>query len=106
MFEGSPAEAIRAFPQNINVGATMALAALVGRRGRAARRPPTMTVRIVADPTLRMNVHELDVEGDCGRLNAKMESRPSSTNPKTSEIAVRSALASLRQLFEPVRIGT
>ena len=100
IFEGSPQQAIRAFPQNTNVAATMLLAALTGRRRVAAR------VRVVADPTITRNIHELEIEGDCGRLQCRMESRPSALNPKTSEIAVRSALATLRQLFDPVRIGT
>jgi len=97
LFDGSPRDAIRAFPQNANIAATMFLAC--GAKSQAAR------VRVVADPALTRNIHELDIEGDCGRIRVQIESRPSS-NPKTSELAVRSALAALRQLFEPVRIGT
>ncbi len=110
LFEGSPDEAVSAFPQNINVGATMMLASLLpaGRPPRAGgvKRLPPATIRIIADPALRMNVHELEVEGDCGRVRCRVESKPSATNPKTSEIAVRSALATLSQLFAPIRIGT
>ena len=100
IFEGSPQEAIRLFPQNINVAATMTLASRVLQ----ARRVPT-TVRIVADPTVRHNVHELEVESDAGRMVCRMESRPS-VNPKTSEMAIRSAIATVAQLFQPVRVGT
>lgn len=116
LFQGSPAEAIKAFPQNTNVAATMALAALIPSRRatpptrRNGRPRPmrriTTTVRVIADPTIHLNVHELDVEGDCGRLQCRVESRPSETNPKTSELAIRSALATVQQLFEPIRIGT
>lgn len=105
VFEGSPAETVKAFPQNTNVAATVALACRGSRRLRRGQ-PPIPTVRVVADPALRVNVHELEVESDCGRLSVKIENRPSTTNPKTSELAIRSALATLRQMFESVRVGT
>jgi aspartate dehydrogenase len=105
LFRGSPEEAIKAFPQNVNVAATLALAA-GGGMGSSPRRRPRITVRVVADPTIHVNVHEVDVQGDCGRLNVRVESRPSATNPKTSELAIRSALATLNQLLTSVRIGT
>ncbi len=104
IFEGTPAEAIRAFPQNTNVSATMAMAYLL-THDSAAPDIATMAVRVVADPTISVNVHELEVEGDCGRIMCRLENRPSA-NPKTSELAIRSAVATLRQFFEPIRIGT
>ncbi len=95
LFDGSPQQAIRAFPQNANVAATLALA--LGPRGRAR-------IRIIADPSLRTNVHELEVEGAAGRLQCRVESRPSA-NPKTSELAVYSAQLAVRRLLDPVVIG-
>ncbi len=97
IFEGSARAVVEAFPQNTNVAAALTLAS-----GVSAQRT---RVRVVADPSLRMNVHELDVESDCGRIHCRIESRASS-NPKTSELAVRSAVASLRRLFDAVAIGT
>ena len=97
IFEGSARQAIAAFPQNTNVAAALALAA--GRRG------PSLRVRVVADPALRRNVHEIVVEGDGGRIACAIESRPSA-NPKTSELAVRSAIVTLDRLFGRVHIGT
>ncbi|MBI3320067.1 MAG: DUF108 domain-containing protein [Candidatus Omnitrophica bacterium] len=105
VFEGSPSDAVKAFPQNTNVAATVALACRGPHRSRRSR-APVPTVRVIADPALRVNVHELEVEGDCGRLSVRVENRPSSMNPKTSELAIRSALVTLRQVFESVRIGT
>lgn len=101
LFQGSPADVIKRFPQNTNVAATMMLAAIIsgGRR-------PSATVRVVADPALTMNTHELEVDSDCGTLRVRVESRPSKSNPKTSELAIRSALATLRQVLAPVRVGT
>lgn len=96
IFEGSPRRVVAAFPQNTNVAAAAALA------GRA---PGRTRVRVVADPTIRRNVHELEVTGDCGRVQVRVESRPSA-NPRTSELAVRSAVATLGRLFDSVVIGT
>lgn len=100
LFEGSPREAIRAFPQNTNIAATVSLACTL-----SSRRRPAITIRVVADPSLRVNQHELVVEGAHGRFVCMVESRPS-RNPKTSQLAIDSALATLTQLFHPVRIGT
>lgn len=97
LFEGSPAAVVRAFPQNTNVAAALTLAS--GPAGARAR------IRVVADPTIRVNIHELDVAGDGGRIQCRIQSRPS-RNPKTSELAVRSAIAMLGRLFDPVAIGT
>ena len=97
VFDGTPRDVIRAFPQNTNIAAALTLAA-----GVSTTRP---RIRIVADPTVRHNIHELDVEGDCGRIRCRIESGPSA-NPKTSELAVRSAVATLGRLFDQIQIGT
>jgi len=97
IFEGSPRDVVRAFPQNTNVAAVLALSS--GMSGARAR------IRVVADPTIRANVHELEVVGDCGRIQCRIQSRPSA-NPKTSEIAVRSAIATLQRFFDSVVVGT
>jgi len=97
IFEGTPREVVKRFPQNTNVATVLALA--------SGARPARMRIRVVADPTIRVNRHELEVEGDVGRLWCTVQSRPS-TNLKTSELAVRSAMVTLGRLFEPVVIGT
>lgn len=97
VFDGSPQAVVKAFPQNTNVAAALVLAC-----GTARVRP---RVRVLADPSIRRNIHELDVEGDCGRIRCLVESRPS-RNPRTSELAVRSAIATLQRLFDTVVIGT
>ena len=96
IFEGTPRAAVDAFPQNTNIAAALELATGSSARAR---------IRVVADPTIARNVHELDVVGDCGRIRCRIESRPSD-NPKTSELAVRSAVAVLDRLFGRVAIGT
>ncbi|MBI2104194.1 MAG: DUF108 domain-containing protein [Candidatus Omnitrophica bacterium] len=105
LFQGTPRAVIEAFPQNTNVAAALALSLQAGggRAGGAAG--ARARIRVIADPTIRRNVHELEVEGDCGSIRCRVESRPSA-NPKTSELAVRSALAALRRMFDHVSLGT
>ena len=102
LFEGPPAQVVKGFPQNANVAATLWLAS----GGLARGRRPSVTVRVVADPSARVNRHDLELQGDCGQIRCVVESRPSAKNPKTSELAIRSALAALEQLMTPIQIGT
>ena len=54
-----------------------------------------------------VNVHEIEVEGDFGRLLTRTENVPSPDNPKTSFLAALSAVATLRQVLDDsIRIGT
>lgn len=97
IFEGSAREAIRAFPKNVNVAATLALAG-VG--------PEKTKVRVFTSPTFHKNQHEVEIEGDFGCIRTQVENVPSRANPKTSELAVLSALATLRKIFSRLQIGT
>ena len=97
VFDGSAREAVKAFPQNTNVAAALTLAAGVS--------PDRPHVRVIADPAIRRNTHEVEIEGDGGRIQCRVESRPSA-NPKTSELAIHSAIATLGRLFDPLQIGT
>ena len=103
IFDGSAADVVRAFPQNANIAAALSLA--LGHRGARPGAGREVRVRVIADPAARRNTHELEIEGDCGRLHCRIESRPS-RNPKTSELAVRSAIAALGRFFDQVNVGT
>jgi len=97
IFEGSASEAVKAFPKNVNVSAVLSLAGIGASRTR---------VRIVVSPKSSRNVHEIEVEGDFGRAHTRCENVPSKRNPKTSMLAALSAIATLKGIVEPVRIGT
>ena len=97
VFHGSAQRAAKEFPQNINVAATLALAGIGAARTR---------VKIIADPGIRTNIHEVQAVGDFGRLTARTENLPSPANPKTSRLAVQSAVATLQQILEPLKVGT
>ncbi len=87
VFYGTVREAVKNFPKNINVAATVSL---------AAGMPKDMFVRIVASPSLKNNIHELKVEGKHGTIITRTENVPSPKNPKTSFMAVLSALRKLQ----------
>ncbi|NYT01320.1 MAG: aspartate dehydrogenase [Methanosarcinales archaeon] len=95
IFEGPAREAVRAFPANVNVAATLSLA--YGGQ---------VEVRIVADPRIKVNRHEILVEGDFGCISTRVENVPSPRNPRTSFLAALSAIATLQSIVSPIKIGT
>jgi aspartate dehydrogenase len=97
IFEGSPAEAIRRFPKNINVSTTLAL---------ACGAPEIMNVRIVADPNVTVNTHEIRLASPLGNITVRVENKPSPSNPKTSALAFLSAIATIRKITSKVKIGS
>lgn len=97
IFEGSAIEAVREFPANINVAAALSLAGIG---------PSKTRVEIIADPDSKVNLHEILVEGDFGRISIRCENLPSASNPKTSYLAVLSAIATLKGIVNPLKIGT
>jgi aspartate dehydrogenase len=74
-YEGDARGAARDYPQNANVAATVALA---GAGFEATR------VRLVADPGLRRNLHEVRVRSAAVDFTIRLEGHPSPSNPKTS----------------------
>lgn len=97
IFSGPAAVAIKEFPANVNVAASLSLVGVGFEK--------TM-VKVVVDPTISRNVHEIHVKGEFGDFHAKIENVPSDTNPKTSFLAALSAIATLKQVCEPLKIGT
>jgi aspartate dehydrogenase len=97
IFEGNALQATRAFPQNINVAATLSLAGIG---------PEATVVRIVASPGIDKNIHEVEIDSDSGRIISISENVIHPDNPKTSYLAVLSAIAVLKQILEPIKIGT
>jgi aspartate dehydrogenase len=97
VFEGSADEAVKAFPQNVNVAAVLSLAGIGARK---------TLVRIIATPGSAANIHEVEIAGESGRITTRSENVPSKANPRTSALAVYSAIATLEGAVSPVRIGT
>lgn len=96
VYEGSARQAVRRYPQNINVAAALSLAGIGFDQTR---------VQIVADPLATRNQHKVIIEGDFGRIRIEVENLPSPSNPKTSHLASLSAIATLKRLLEPIHLG-
>ncbi|MBU0571893.1 MAG: DUF108 domain-containing protein [Candidatus Omnitrophica bacterium] len=97
VFEGNAVSAIKAFPKNINVSALLSIAGIGAQK--------TM-VKIVVSPEYTKNSHEVVIKGRSGTITTLTENVPSPENPKTSYLAVLSAIAALKGYFDPVQIGT
>ncbi|HTL48533.1 MAG TPA: aspartate dehydrogenase domain-containing protein [Verrucomicrobiae bacterium] len=97
VFRGTAAQAVAAFPQNINVAAVLSLAGLGFRRTR---------VELWTSRAYRVNSHEVRIRHKGGLLLTRAENLPSRENPKTSALALHAAAAALRRIFSNVLIGT
>lgn len=80
-FEGSAREAATQYPQNANVGATVALAGIGLERTR---------VKLVSDPDVAGPVGLIEGAGDFGRFRFEILAYASASNPKTSALTAHS----------------
>ena len=67
--------------------------------------PERTRIKIFAVPGLTRNTHRITMEGEFGRLQVTVENVPSD-NPRTGKLAYLSAIAMLKDLGAPVRVGT
>jgi predicted dinucleotide-utilizing enzyme len=95
VFSGKSNECIKEFPKNVNVSVALGLAA-----GTDA------DVELWVDPGVDRNIHEIFVEGEFGDAYIKVRNVPSPDNAATSYLAALSILTLLRNLENPLVIGT
>ena len=96
MFYGPAREAVRHFPQNINVAATISLAGIGFDK--------TM-IRIVCDPQVKTNEHNIRAKGRFGELDVVTRNVPSPRNPKTSYLAALSAISAIKKITGTSWVG-
>ncbi|MEE9152150.1 MAG: aspartate dehydrogenase domain-containing protein, partial [Thermoplasmata archaeon] len=96
LFEGSAREAVKLFPKNVNVAATVSLAGIGFERTK---------VKIIADPQTNRNHHRIEVKGEFGTMVTEVNNIPFEKNPKTSRIAAQSAIAALKKIVSTYWVG-
>ena len=79
VFFGSAREACRGFPANVNVTGAVSLAGIG---------PDQTRVRILAVPGLQRNCHDIDIEGEFGKLHVHIENIPSESEDRKVDRAV------------------
>jgi aspartate dehydrogenase len=95
LYEGPAREATKRFPENVNVVAAVSVAGLGLDR---------TTSRVLADPTVERNTHEVHASGAFGSIDLVVRNVPG-PNPKTGRIVGPSVVRALRRLRSPVVVG-
>ena len=73
IYSGTAGEAIKYFPQNINVAVTLSICGIG---------PDKTNVKIFTSPEYTRNTHEIEIEGEFGRLWTRTENLPSKIIPR------------------------
>ncbi|MEY8838441.1 aspartate dehydrogenase, partial [Cribrihabitans sp. XS_ASV171] len=92
-FEGTARDAALAYPKNANVAAAVALA---GAGFEATR------VRLVADPGVSANIHEIHAAGSFGQFHFRIEGHALPDNPRSSALAAMSVVAAVARQTAPI----
>ncbi len=96
IFKGSMLNAVKYFPQNINVAATIFLS--TGMKN--------IKVLIKADPALKRNIHRIEAVAKEANIKIEVENFPCLENPKTSYLTVLSLENLLKKLTSNLKIGS
>jgi aspartate dehydrogenase len=87
VFEGSVRDAVRLFPRNLNVAATLGLAAGFSK----------VKVCVMAD-RVDANIHEIFAFGSFGEIRIVIKNRKLRENPKTSVLAALSVIRTVESI--------
>jgi aspartate dehydrogenase len=90
VYEGDAEEAAKLFPREMNVAATLALTV----------KPVKVKVKVVADPAVKRNTHQIYVKWRFGEMHLEFANDPHPDNPHTSALAAWAAIRLLQNLLE------
>ncbi len=96
VFTGNAREAAIKYPESVNVTAAVSLAGLGLDRTE---------VRIIADPGVDRNQHEIAAEGAFGRLRFEVQGIPTDENPRTGRLVAMSIVNTLLAYRSPIVVG-
>ncbi|MCF7874005.1 MAG: DUF108 domain-containing protein [Candidatus Omnitrophica bacterium] len=96
IFSGGVKEAIKYFPKNINVAATLLFASKFNK----------VKVVIRLNPKIKRNIHKVEAVADEARIKTEVENVSSKINPKTSALTILSTQTLLEKIFSSVKIGS
>ncbi|MCL2475968.1 aspartate dehydrogenase domain-containing protein [Candidatus Bathycorpusculum sp.] len=89
LYKGTAEEAAKLFPREMNVAATLALTV----------KPTKVQVRVISDPKITRNTHEIIVKWQYGEMQLKFANQPHPDNPHTSALAAWAAIQLLQKLL-------
>ena len=89
IYSGYAREAVKIFPKNVNVAATVSLLGIGFDKTK---------VTVVLDPNIKSNSHELRIKGKFGEMTCHTYNYPEPDNPKTSHLATLSAISALKRI--------
>lgn len=93
IFNGFAVDAIKNFPQNVNVAVATALATTGVENTR---------VSVKSIPGAESNRHEIRLTGESVKVTIMIETTPSKANPKSSTLAAYSVISLLKNLVSPI----
>ncbi len=93
IFSRSAKEAIKHFPENVNVAVITALATTGVENTK---------VSINSIPGFESNKHEIKLLGETMKINVVVETKPSKNNPKSSTLAAYSVISLLKNLVASI----
>ncbi|WP_417794004.1 aspartate dehydrogenase [Terasakiella pusilla] len=92
-FEGSARDAATTYPKNANVAAAVAIAGAGFENTK---------VKLMADPSISSNIHEVQASGDFGKFYFRIEGLPLPDNPRSSALAAMSVISAIERETAPI----